>query len=82
MFLGVEVYNYLDLDTNDFVWLEGSRSGKEMRRSPEPISRPQQTGRAIDVPPPIWAYIQNNYIRYLGPFPHKTNHKGSYHTPY
>jgi len=82
MFLGVEVYNYLDLDTNDFVWLEGGRSGKEMRRIPEPVSRLQQTGRAIDVPSPIWGQIQNNYIRYLGPFPHEPNHKKSYHTHY
>jgi hypothetical protein len=60
MFCGVEVYVYLDLDTNDFVWLEGGRNGKEMRRIPEPIGYVLPTGRAIDFmpPAPLTKYLQ------------------------
>lgn len=47
---GKDVYSYLDLDTQEIVWLEGGRSGPEIRRWPKmELTAPR--GRAIDYLP-------------------------------
>jgi hypothetical protein len=47
---GKDVYSYLDLDTQEIVWLEAGRSGLEIKRWPKMILNTPK-GRAIDYPP-------------------------------
>ena len=73
---GKDVYSYLDLDTQEIVWLEGGRSGPEIRRWRKMELTPPQ-GRAIDYPPrkeTIRALIDRYHNKPAGYLPYQHDH--------
>jgi hypothetical protein len=59
---GKDVYSYDDLDTGEVVYLEGGRSGEELKRF-TPIDYPPIHDRAIDIMPQkdIFQFILQSY---------------------
>jgi hypothetical protein len=59
---GYNVFSYLDLDTQEIVWLKDGRDGEEIRRWPAPEYNAPK-GRAIDWVPrtQLFDWIKTHY---------------------